>query len=156
MAGAPAWLSIDLGGTVSAPRRGGFWMTNHVANPMLRPLLRGPLGRRWGRRLAVLRYRGRRTGTTYELVVQYVRDGDRVWIMPGLAERKRWWRNMREPLPVELWLAGQHVQGAARAITNEQAPNEVADAFAAYVKGFPRSGNGARPEVMVRVDLVRT
>ena len=69
------------------------WVTNHLANPVLRPLLRGPFGRRFGQRLAVLRYKGRRTGRVRELVVQYVREGDSVWIMAGQPDRKRWWRN---------------------------------------------------------------
>ena len=138
---------------MSARRRRAFWMTNHVANPLLRPLLRGPLGGRWGRRLAVLRYRGRRTGETRELVVQYARDGDRVWILPGQPDRKRWWRNMREPVPVELWLAGHNVHGGARVVTNVDAPQEIADAFAAYLEAFPRMRDANGPAAMVRVDL---
>ena len=137
---------------MSTARR-GFWVTNHIANPLLRPLLRGPLGGRWGGRQAVLRYRGRHTGETRELVVQYVRDGDRVWILPGQPDRKRWWRNMREPLPVELWLAGQNVHGVARVVTDGEAQTEVADAVAAYVKVFPRTRAANGPGVMVRVDL---
>jgi len=51
----------------------GIWVTNHLANPVLRPLLYGPTGRRLGRRLALIRCRGRRTGHVYELPVQYAR-----------------------------------------------------------------------------------
>jgi hypothetical protein len=40
----------------------GFQITNRVANPVLRRLLRARAGRRLGRRLAVLRYRGAGTG----------------------------------------------------------------------------------------------
>jgi hypothetical protein len=96
---------------MSATNGRGFWVTNHLANPILRPLLRGPLGRRLGRRLAVLRYRGRRTGRVRKLVVQYVREGDQVWSWPGQPQRKRWWRNMAEPQPVEVWLAGSRHSG---------------------------------------------
>ena len=129
----------------------GFWLTNHLANPMLRPLLRGPLGRRWGRRLAVMRYRGRRTGQAHELVVQYVREGDRVWVMPGQPDRKRWWRNMREPLAVEMRLAGHDVRGTAVALDAGDAPDEVAAAVTTYRTVFPRATGPAA--VMVRIDL---
>ena len=60
-----------------------FSVTNHLVNPVLRPLLRGPFGRWFGRHLAVIRYTGRRTGTAYELVTQYARDGATVWIVPA-------------------------------------------------------------------------
>jgi hypothetical protein len=73
----------------------GIWVTNHLANPILRPLLRGPAGHRLGRRLALIRYPGRRTGRRYELPVQYARDGNRIWIQPGSPEHKTWWRNLR-------------------------------------------------------------
>ena len=33
----------------------GIWVTNHLANPVLRPLLHGPAERRLGRHLALLR-----------------------------------------------------------------------------------------------------
>jgi hypothetical protein len=94
-----------------------FWLTNRFANPVLRRLLRTPLGRGLGRSLAVLRYTGRRTGRTYELVCQYARDGDRVWILVGQADRKTWWRNLSTPSPVELWLAGRRHSATAVAVT---------------------------------------
>ena len=128
--------------------RRGFWVTNHLANPILRPLLRGPLGRPFGRRLAVLRYKGRRSGQQRELVVQYVRDGNRVWIVPGQPDRKRWWRNMLEPHTVELWLAGEHLSGVARVLTNAAGEEQV-QGLAAYRSVFPRVMEAA---VMVRVD----
>jgi len=90
-----------------------IWVTNHLANPVLRALLHSPAGRRLGRHLALIRYRGRRTGRVYELPVQYTRDGDRIWITPGSPERKTWWRNLRGGAGVDLVLAGQarHGQG---------------------------------------------
>jgi hypothetical protein len=133
--------------------RGGFWITNHVANPVLRPLLRSRLGRRLGRRLAVVRYRGRRSGRTHELVVQYVRDGDVVWIVPGHPERKRWWRNMRDPWPVEMWLTGNHLAGVARAVTEADDSESVSTTLARYRVTFPRV---TPTPVAVRVDVSPT
>ena len=34
----------------------GIWVTNHLANPVLRPLLHSRAGHRLGRRLALIRY----------------------------------------------------------------------------------------------------
>jgi hypothetical protein len=131
----------------------GFWVTNRLVNPILGLLLRGPLGRWFGRRLAVLRYRGRLTGQMHELVVQYVRDAQRVWIKPGRPDRKTWWLNLREPTPVELRLAGQDVRGVALAINGRDRPDEVASALAVYFKWFPRAhSTDVAQTVMVRVD----
>jgi hypothetical protein len=148
---------------VSAAAHRGSWATNRLANPIVRRLLRGPFGRRLGRRLAVLRYRGRRSGEPHELVVQYVQDAQHVWIMVGRPHRKTWWLNLREPAPVELRIAGHDVRGVALAINGRDRPDEVAAASAVYVKSFPRArpatgGPDADPIdltqiVMVRVDL---
>ena len=140
--------------------RRSFWVTNRVANPLLRRLLRGPFGHRMGRGLAVLAYRGRRTGEVHELVVQYVRDGARVCVVVGRPERKRWWRSMVEPALVDLCLAGQGVIGIACVIDDRDQPDEVARAMAAYVKRFPRAlaaaDRSGAPPVMIQIDLTST
>ena len=149
----------------------GIWVTNHLANPVLRPLLHGPAGRRLGRRLALIRYRGRRTGRVYELPVQYARDGDRVWILPGAPGCKTWWRNLRGGAGVELVLAGHDRHGHAMVIDRSQPP-EFAEGLTAYLRANPRArrtlelprhaspapaGRGLRQvsdgTVLVRVDL---
>ncbi|WP_116451796.1 nitroreductase/quinone reductase family protein [Blastococcus litoris] len=128
--------------------RSWFW-TNRVANPVLRRVLRTPLGRGLGRSLAVVRYTGRRTATPHELVCQYVRDGDRVWILVGQAERKTWWRNLRSPSPVDLWLAGRHLPGSAVAVVGAEDPGECGRGLAVY----GAAGTSPAEAVMVRVDL---
>lgn len=95
---------------------GALWLTNRVANPVLRRLLRGPAGRRPGRSLAVIRYPGRRTGRPREVVVGYSRRGTTVWVEVGGWDRKVWWRNLRSPTPVEVWLAGEHRRATAVAV----------------------------------------
>jgi hypothetical protein len=132
----------------------GHWLTNRLANPVLRRLLRTPLGRFLGRSLAVLRYTGSRTGMPHELVCQYVRDGDRVWILVGRAEQKTWWRNLRSPAAVELWLAGRRAPATAVAVTGREDPDECGRGLAAYAARVPRAG--ALPVadvVLVRADV---
>jgi hypothetical protein len=115
-----------------------LWITNRLVNRVFAPLLRGPLGRRLGHHFAVIHYRGRRTGTAYELVTQYARDGATVWIMPGNPQHKTWWRNMRGPMSIELWLAGQEVAGEARAIEGVNDPAAVREGLAVYLGKLPR------------------
>ncbi len=152
---------------MSADGSRGFWVTNHLANPVLRPLLRSRAGARLGRKLAVIRYRGRRTGTEHELIVQYARHDDRVWVMPGQADRKTWWRNLRQPAGVDVWLAGRRRHGTAVAIDGRRHPAEVAEGLRQYLAELPRARKAIGAEgqtdlttiaptaVMVRIDLDR-
>jgi len=143
-------------------------VTNHLVNPLVRPLLRGPLGRWLGRHLAVIRYTGRRTARAYELVTQYARDGSTVWIVPGMPEHKTWWRNLRDPARVEVWLAGQHVHGQAHAIEGNHDPVAARDGLAVYLAQLPRvrkslnlppepatGGDSALDELSTRAVVVR-
>lgn len=51
------------------------------------------VGRYVGRGLVVVRYVGRRSGTTFEIPVAYRRSGDTVTINVAMADEKNWWRN---------------------------------------------------------------
>ena len=115
-----------------------LWAASHLVNPVLRLLLRSPAGRRLGTRLALIRYRGQRTGRVYELPVQYARDGTRVWVLPGSPEHKTWWRNMRDGIDVDLLLAGQRVHGWAVVIDQHDNPT-FAQGLAAYLRAIPRA-----------------
>jgi hypothetical protein len=115
------------------------WLTNRVANPVLRRLLRSPLGRLPGRRLAVVRYTGVTSGRVRELVAGYARIGTTVWIWVGDAGSKRWWRNFRTPVPVELELAGEQVRG--RGVAD---PEACRHGVAAYVAGVPGAARAMR------------
>lgn len=116
----------------------GIWVTNHLANPILRPLLHSPAGHRLGRRLALIRYPGHHTGRMHELPVQYARDGARIWILPGSPEHKTWWRNLREGANVDLVLAGHRIRGHAMVIDQTRQP-EFAEGLAAYLRSVPQA-----------------
>jgi hypothetical protein len=51
--------------------------------------------------------------------VGYHQDGNRVTIGVDWPERKRWWRNLLDAAPVEIWLAGVHRAGTGRARGDE-------------------------------------
>jgi hypothetical protein len=134
----------------------GFWLTNRFANPVLRRLLRTRAGRRLGRGLMVVRYVGTVTGRPHELVVQYARDGDTVWVLVGQAERKTWWHNLRRPADVELWLAGEHVRARAVVVAGTADPDQAAAGLAAYRRAVPHAvGTDAGTATLVRADILR-
>lgn len=116
----------------------GIWASNHLANPILRRLLRGHAGHRLSGRLALIRYRGRRTGRMHELPVQFARDGNRIWILPGLPEHKTWWRNLRGGSDVYLVVAGHDIHGHAMVIDRSRQP-EFAEGLTAYLRAVPQA-----------------
>jgi hypothetical protein len=145
-----------------------FRLTNRVANPVLLRLLRTRAGRRAGRRLAVLRYTGLRTGRPHELVAMYVRTAATVWVLVGAAEHKSWWRNLTAPADVVLWLAGERMPGRAVAVEGAAQPDEAWRGLTAYLAGMPVAARSvgvrdrddpaqvraaAERAVLVRVDL---
>jgi F420H(2)-dependent quinone reductase len=130
-----------------------FLLTNRVANPVVGTLLRSPAGRGLGRHLAVLRYRGRRSGLTHDVVVLYGVDGSTVWINVGWPEHKKWWRNLREPSPVELWLAGRHHGATAVAVLGQADPHRAAAGLAVYRAAMGRLA--VAPGDLTRAVLVR-
>jgi hypothetical protein len=131
----------------------GFWLTNRVANPVLRRLLRTAVGRRLGRGLMVLRYAGTVTGRPHELVVQYARDGDTVWVLVGRPDAKTWWHNLRQPADVELWLAGEHVRARAVVVPGSTDPGQAAAGLAVYRRAGPRSPATPAGATLVRADI---
>jgi deazaflavin-dependent oxidoreductase (nitroreductase family) len=103
---------------VSASHR-GFGVLNRTGNPALKAVLRSPAHRLLSGNLALISVTGRRSGRVYTFPVGYRREGEAVTIGVGWPERKRWWRNLREPGRVTLRLAGQTRTGVARAIGDE-------------------------------------
>lgn len=144
------------------------FVTNRLANPLLRRLLKTRAGRLPGRRLAVIRYTGVRTRRPHELIVGYARDGDTVWIWVGSAGQKAWWRSLRAPADVDLWLAGERFRARAQAVEGAQRPVAAAAGLTVYLATYPGAGRvvGARAGdagsiaaaaegvVLVRADLI--
>jgi hypothetical protein len=63
------------------------------------------------RSLMVMRVRGKVSGRTFELPVQYAAAVDGLVVAPGRPESTRWWRNLTEPAPVDVLLHGSWHQG---------------------------------------------
>ncbi len=89
-------------------------------NPVVRALLRSPAHRLLSGRVLLITYDGRRSGRTFTLPVQYVRDGADVVITVGWPEHKSWWRNFEgDGADVVLRIAGADVRGRARAVVED-------------------------------------
>jgi hypothetical protein len=97
-----------------------FVIVNRAVNPCVRALLRSPAHGLVSSHLALLTVTGRKSGRTYTIPVGYERHGDVVSIHIDWPERKRWWRNLREPAPVELRLAGERLTGTGVARGDER------------------------------------
>ncbi|MEE3327758.1 MAG: nitroreductase/quinone reductase family protein [Myxococcota bacterium] len=84
-----------------------------LLNPVVRGLLRSPLHRVGSRNLALLCYRGRRSGRPYATPLSYVREGSTVRFLS--SRQTRWWTNFTEQSnPVEIEIGKQKFQGQAR------------------------------------------
>src|SRR5262245_9305990 len=86
-------------------------------NPVVAWVLRSPLHPLLGRMFVLLRVTGRRTGRRYWIPVGYQRDGDTITVLVSKAPRKQWWRNYREPGPVEVFLRGRTLHGQAHVLS---------------------------------------
>jgi F420H(2)-dependent quinone reductase len=96
-----------------------FVFINRAVNPLVRTLLRSPAHGLVSSHLALITVTGRRSGRTYTFPVGYHRDGEGVTIGVDWPDRKRWWRNLLDEAPVELWLAGERRTGIAVARGDE-------------------------------------
>ncbi len=116
-----------------------MWFMNQIANPIVRMILNSSLHRWMSATLLLITYRGRKTGKEYTLPVQYVRDGECIYIVPGMPERKTWWRNLRGGQPVRLRIAGKTVDAHAETIDAQSDPVLAARVLAQYFRRFPPS-----------------
>jgi deazaflavin-dependent oxidoreductase (nitroreductase family) len=80
---------------------------------------------------------GTRTGRDYTFPVQYAREGDTIWVLPGHPETKTWWRNLRAGAPVHLHVEGADVVGTAVAISGDADPEEAVRGLRAYLRRTP-------------------
>jgi hypothetical protein len=115
-------------------------------NRVISRLLRSPLHRLLDRWLLLLTVSGRRTGRAYTLPVQYARRGDALYVLPGRAAQKTWWRNLRGGAPVLL-----HLSGRDSAAWGEVLGGEAAIAAMAELAGtsLARAARVEEPPIVV-------
>ena len=99
------------------------WLEEHVANPVLRWLLRSPLHGLASDSLLLLSYRGKQSGKRFTTPVMYERD-EGTFVVTTFRDPVVWWRNFRDGHPATLWVRGEPVETAGQAVTD---PGEIAD-----------------------------
>ena len=84
-----------------------------VANPFVKALLRSPLHGIASKNVALLHFRGRKSGREFVTPLSYVRANGTVCLLS--AQGTRWWMNLREEgTPVSIEIARETVTGKAR------------------------------------------
>jgi deazaflavin-dependent oxidoreductase (nitroreductase family) len=120
-------------GKVSSP----MTFMNKIVNPMVGLILRSPLHGLMSGSLLIISCCGRKTGREYHLPVQYAQAGKILYIVPGMPERKTWWRNLKEAAPVKLTLRGQSLAGNAVVLKADTEADAIMEGFGVFLRRFP-------------------
>jgi deazaflavin-dependent oxidoreductase (nitroreductase family) len=102
-------------------------------NPLMIWLIRSPFHRLLSKNFMTLDFKGRKSGKSYRVPVNYTRQGE-LLITYSYRERT-WWRNLRGGALVVLRLEGKDIQAASRVIENDA---EVANALSIYLHQMPQ------------------
>ena len=88
-------------------------MMMKIGNDLMKVILRSPLHSLLSQNTLIVAVTGLKTGHEFSLPVNYVQDGNRLYI---ISKRCRtWWRNLRGGKPARIWLRGQEVEGIGMA-----------------------------------------
>lgn len=87
--------------------------------PAVAAVLRSPLHPLLSFGLMLISFEGRKTGRRYTFPVGYQRSGNTVTVLASRARRKNWWRNFREPGPVDLLVRGDWLTGTGQALAGD-------------------------------------
>ncbi|HXQ22562.1 MAG TPA: nitroreductase/quinone reductase family protein [Candidatus Acidoferrales bacterium] len=90
-------------------------------NPLVAAILRSPLHWLLSPGLMLITVTGRKSGRRYTIPVGYHQAADAVIVMVGEAPSKTWWRNYRDPGPIELRLRGKLLRGRAQVLPPDSA-----------------------------------
>lgn len=114
-----------------------FGLYGQIVNPAVRPVLRSPLHGVLSWALMLLTFRGRRSGRSYTVPVQYAREGSTVIVYAGGSAGKTWWQNLAGGAGVTLRIKGRDLEGYAVAVIND--PEAVTDGLRIWLRRFPSS-----------------
>ncbi|MCB9452697.1 MAG: nitroreductase family deazaflavin-dependent oxidoreductase [Anaerolineaceae bacterium] len=100
-----------------------FRLLIKAQNPFMKWLLRSPLHGIVSSKYMLITFTGRKSGTVYTTPVQYVREGDTVYVIT--SKGYTWWKNLRGGAAVEVVIRGKPYQGDATAVTDEDGVRQV-------------------------------
>jgi hypothetical protein len=87
------------------------WMYG-IVNPVVKAIIRSPLGGKLNGVMTVVTFTGRRSGRRASTPVGYTREGNTV----TLLVHRPWWKNFRGGADVSLYLDGRERPGRATAV----------------------------------------
>ena len=82
-------------------------------NPLVKPLLNAPLHRILSSTLMLIRFKGRKSGKEFVTPVGYKAFEDCLIILLSETHNRQWWRNFREPWPMDIKFKGRWRSGDA-------------------------------------------
>ena len=97
-------------------------------------LLRSPIHGLISGSILLITYIGRRSGKEYSAPLNYVRDGNKLWVTS--VRTRTWWRNFREEWPIRVLLQGNEIEGWGVAIAEQDA---LSEAFLDFFRLSPSS-----------------
>jgi hypothetical protein len=162
-AGWPA-AAVALYGTATGALAGavlgvvsGFWLGALDGPPVVNRLVMFLVARRWlglHHRVVGLAVTGRRTGQVARFPVQYALDGDDMVVVPAYADRKSWWRNLRDPgTPLRVLYDGHWVVAQAELV--QPGGHRYEAAAATYQLRWPHSEPSVWDPVVVLHGVAR-
>lgn len=150
-----------------------MWFMNKIANPIVRLILCSPLHGILSASVLLITYTGCKSRKIYTLPVQYASENHTIYIVPGNANKKTWWRNLRREPAVKLWIAGVARSGRAIVLEGDDQVSLITQGLTTYLQRFPPSAKMhnvridpggtvnqedvvrvAKSTVLVRVDLI--
>ncbi len=109
--------------------------TYKTLNPFVKALLRSPLHGIASKNIALLHFRGRKSGREFVTPLSYVRENGTVCLLS--AHGTRWWMNLREEgTPVSLEIAKETVAGKARLWEGDS--DALRERVGRYLSALPR------------------
>jgi deazaflavin-dependent oxidoreductase (nitroreductase family) len=106
-------------------------------NSVVAALLNSPLHGVMSGSMMLITFQGRKSGKTYTTPVEYLRQGDALFVVS--RREHTWWRNLvganGTGVPVMLHLQGKDVQANARAVMNEP---ELTRELVAFYRARPQ------------------
>lgn len=115
-----------------------MWFMNHVFNPIMRWILSSPLLHKLAsKNVLLIAFTGKKSGKHYTTPVEYLQEGQTIWIMVGFPEKKKWWRNLVGGTPVNLCLRGEWVSGEAEVLQGSSEREKVIGGLSLFAERYP-------------------
>jgi deazaflavin-dependent oxidoreductase (nitroreductase family) len=92
---------------------------NRIIDAFIKSLLRSPFHGILSKRVLLITVTGHKSGKRYTFPVEYGMNDGTVIILSH--PRRTWWRNIRGPTPVRVWIQRQNFLGTAELLTDNAA-----------------------------------